>query len=339
MRTTIRSALLALPMIAALASSGAAQMSNLPDGLYAEIETSKGTIVLTLEFEKAPMTVANFVGLAEGDLESVRDDTPFYDGIVFHRVIDDFMIQTGDPKGNGTGGPGYSFPDEFHPELRHSGPGILSMANSGPNTNGSQFFITHVATPWLDDKHAVFGHVVEGMDTVNAIEQGDKIVKVTIIRNGSAARAFQVTQPFFDRLVKNNSARVAALAKELQERDIKTIESKWPEAEITESGIRFIVLNRGSGRKSPENGSKVTVHYKGSLLNGTVFDGSEGRGPLEVQIGRVIEGWNQMLMDMKKGEKRLVIIPPDLGYGQRGYPGVIPPNAYLVFEIEIIDFD
>ncbi len=339
MKTSRRITILTIVLALILATNGSAQMSDLPDGLYAEMETSKGTIVLVLEFEKAPLTVANFVGLAEGELDSVLNRARYYDGLLFHRVIDNFMIQTGDPKGNGTGGPGYSFPDEFHPELRHSEPGILSMANSGPNTNGSQFFITHVATPWLDDKHAVFGHVVEGMDVVNAISQGDKIIKVAIIRKGTAANSFRVTQSFFDDMVKNNSKRTEELSNTQREFDIKTIEAKWPEAEKTESGIRFIVINDGSGRKQAENGSSVTVHYTGSLLNGTVFDGSQDRGPLKVQIGKVIEGWNQMLKDMKKGEKRLVIIPPELGYGQRGYPGVIPPDSFLVFEIEIIDFD
>ena len=313
-------AMLALALLLILAANGGAQVNNLPDGLYAEMETSKGTIVLALEFEKAPLTVANFVGLAEGSINSVLDGANYYDGLIFHRVIDNFMIQTGDPKGNGTGGPGYTFPDEFHPQLRHSGPGILSMANSGPNSNGSQLFITHVATPWLDDKHAVFGHVVEGIDVVNAIRQGDKIIKVTIIRRGAAANAFRVTQRFFDGLIENNNERTAELAKTQRDLDLKTIEAKWPDHEKTSSGIRYTVIREGSGRKSPENGTRVTVHYTGSLLNGTVFDGSKERGPLEVEVGRVIEGWNQMLKDMKKGEKRLVIIPPELGYGSRDIP-------------------
>jgi peptidylprolyl isomerase len=330
---------IALLLAAITAAAGVGQVNNLPDGLYAEMKTSKGTIVLALEFERTPLTVANFVGLAEGTIDSVLDHEPYYDGLIFHRVIDDFMIQTGDPEGNGSGGPGYSFPDEFHPDLRHSGPGILSMANRGPATNGSQIFITHVATPWLDDKHAVFGHVVEGMDVVNAIRQGDEIEKVTILRKGRAAEQFRVTQAKFDRLVKNNEARMAELAKEKLDADLAFIASKWPEAEQTRSGIRYIVIREGSGRKRPEDGSPVTVHYSGSLLDGTVFDSSQGRGPLEVQVGKVIEGWNQMLTDMKKGEIRLVIVPPELGYGPRGYPGVIPPNAFLVFEIEVIDFE
>ncbi|MBR2693264.1 MAG: peptidylprolyl isomerase [Thermoguttaceae bacterium] len=137
----------------------------------ATIETPRGTIKLELFADKTPKTVANFEKLAKKG---------FYDGLTFHRVIADFMIQGGCPIGNGTGGPGYTFEDEFVPELRHDGPGTLSMANAGPNTNGSQFFITHVACPWLDGKHTVFGKVLEGQDVVDAVRQGDKMLKVTV---------------------------------------------------------------------------------------------------------------------------------------------------------------
>lgn len=175
---------------------------SLPDGLYAQFDTTKGKITVQLFFKRAPMTVGNFVGLAEGDLPWKHPGTgksesgPFYNGLVFHRVIDDFMVQGGDPLGRGTGGPGYSFPDEFHKDLIHDKPGMLSMANSGPNTNGSQFFITHVPTPWLDGKHTVFGTVVEGMDVVNAIKAGDAIKTLTIDRVGKDAKAFDAAGSF-----------------------------------------------------------------------------------------------------------------------------------------------
>lgn len=171
---------------------------KLEKGLYAEIQTSKGNILIRLEFEKTPLTVANFVGLAEGKIKNTAkaDGVPYYDGLKFHRVIANFMIQGGDPLGNGTGGPGYAFKDEFVPEFRFTGPGILAMANAGPGTNGSQFFITHKETPWLNDRHTIFGHLVSGQDVVNAIQQDDTIVKVKIIRKGKPAKKFKADKVF-----------------------------------------------------------------------------------------------------------------------------------------------
>jgi peptidylprolyl isomerase len=180
---------------------------QLGDGLFALIKTSRGDIVIRLEYQRAPLTVCNFVALAEGKMDAAKGK-PFYDGLNFHRVISkgngdaqDFMIQGGCPLGTGTGGPGYKFPDEIHPELKHNKPGILSMANSGPGTNGSQFFITIIPTPHLDGRHTVFGQVVLGQSTVNKIKQGDKIEKITIIRNGEAANAFRADQEAFDKLL------------------------------------------------------------------------------------------------------------------------------------------
>ena len=306
-----------------------AQTSNLPEGLYAEINTGKGKITINLEFEKTPMTVASFTGLAEGKIDGKRGaGKPFYDGLTFHRVIKDFMIQGGCPLGTGTGGPGYTFPDEIDRSLKHTGPGILSMANSGPGTNGSQFFITHKETPWLDGKHTVFGKVVSGQNVVDAIAQGDKIDSIKIIRIGKKAEAF-----------KNDQQTFQALLKAPEEKQKKIVLEKWPNAKKTPSGLMYIVEKEGSGSASPKMGATVTTHYKGMLLDGTVFDSSYQRGqPLQFAIGQVIEGWNEALMSMKKGEKRTLIIPPELGYGSRGAGGVIPPNAYLVFEVELIDF-
>lgn len=312
---------------------------DLENGLYAEMETSRGTILLKLEYEKTPMTVANFVGLAEGAIENTKGDGPFYDGLKFHRVIDDFMIQGGDPLGNGTGGPGYKFPDEFDSSLKHTGPGTLSMANSGPGTNGSQFFITHVETPWLDGKHTVFGHVVEGQDVVDSIKQGDEIKKVTIIRKGADAESFKVSQESFDEMISDSKKEAAAELEAARKAELDFIESNWPGTTKTDSGLRYIVEIDGDGGESPKMGTSVTVHYTGTLLDGTKFDSSIDRGePATFKVGQVIQGWNEALMEMTKGEKRTLVIPPELGYGERGYPGVIPGNAYLVFEVELLDF-
>lgn len=313
--------------------------NTLPEGLYAEVRTDKGTILLTLHFEKTPMTAANFVGLAEGSLNRENPEEPFYDGLNFHRVIPDFMIQGGCPKGTGTGGPGYTFPDEFDNRLKHDGPGKLSMANSGPGTNGSQFFITHTATPWLDGKHTVFGEVVDGMDVVNAIEQGDRISEVSIIRQGRQAREFTVDTESFTARVAQAEARRKQRDAEAEKEIIREIENRWPKAVITPSGLRYVVVATGSGTEKPAVGQEVTVHYEGSFMNGSIFDSSRKRGePASFQVGSVIEGFNEGLRDMTRGERRILIIPPSLGYGKRGYPGAIPPESYLVFDVEIIDF-
>ncbi|MCL2270951.1 MAG: peptidylprolyl isomerase [Treponema sp.] len=305
--------------------------SALGNGLFARIKTNKGDIVVQLEFQKTPLTVCNFVALAEGKM-NVTGGKPFYDGLTFHRVIEDFMIQGGCPQGTGTGGPGYRFPDEIVPSLRHDGPGTLSMANAGPGTNGSQFFITHNDTPWLDGKHTVFGKVVEGQDVVDAIQQGDVMESITIIRNGSLATQFKADQAAFDSLAAN-------LPKARRDADIAEINAKYPNATQSASGIKYIIQRNGSGDK-PVPGKTVRVHYKGSFLSGEIFDNSELRGsPLEFPagVGSVIKGWDEMVLDMKVGEKRLAVIPPELAYGERGAGGgVIPPNSFLVFEMELV---
>ena len=313
-----------------------------PDGLYAEMHTSKGLIVLRLAYEEAPMTVVNFVGLAEGTKNSNKPaGTPFYDGLTFHRVIANFMIQGGDPEGSGGGGPGYKFPDEIHPALRHDGPGVLSMANAGRNTNGSQFFITYKATPWLDGKHTVFGRVIQGQDVVDAIAQGDKLEKLTIVRVGDAAKAFKADQARFDGMIAEIAGAEEAHARKEYEDAMAVLEEAFPgKMRTTESGLMYIIVEAGDGPK-PQPGTRIQAHYTGKFLSGRVFDSSVQRGEpfaFEVGMGRVVKGWDEALLDMQKGEKRILIIPSDLAYGERGYPPVIPPRATLVFDVELVDF-
>ena len=334
-------AALALILLAGVVAPADAQDAY-PDGLYAEMHTSKGLIVLRLAYEEAPMTVTNFVGLAEGTKDSNKPaGTPFYDGLTFHRVVANFMIQGGDPQGSGRGGPGYQFPDEIHSALRHDGPGVLSMANAGRNTNGSQFFITHKATPWLDGKHAVFGRVIQGQEVVDAIAQGDVLEKVKIVRVGDAANAFKANQATFDGMIAEIAAAEEAHAKKEYDDAMAVLEEAYPgQMQTTESGLKYIIVEAGDGPK-PQPGTPIKAHYTGKFLSGRVFDSSVQRGEpfeFEVGMGRVIKGWDEALLDMQKGEKRILVIPSHLGYGERGYPPVIPPQATLVFDVELIDF-
>jgi len=324
------------------ALSAAADSAEYEDGLYAEIVTSKGVIVTELEYEKTPLTVTNFVGLAEGTKDSNKPaGEPFYDGLTFHRVIPNFMIQGGDPQGTGAGGPGYNFADEIDPTLKHSGPGVLSMANAGPGTNGSQFFITHKATPWLDGKHTVFGKVVKGQDVVDAVENDDTIESIKIVRVGDDAKAFKADQASFEKLQSEMQAKQEKEAKEAAEKAAAMIKERWPELEETDSSMFYKVITPPTGDAKPQRGSMVTAHYRGMLMNGKQFDSSYDRGQpiqLPIGVGQVIKGWDEALMDMGKGEKRLLIIPPDLAYGAQGRPPVIPPNSILIFEVELVDF-
>jgi len=306
------------------------------DGLYAKFNTNKGSILVALEYQKTPGTVGNFVALAEGNLEnSVKSQgTPYYDGLKFHRVIPEFMIQGGCPQGKGTGDAGYKFDDEFHPDLKHDAPGILSMANAGPGTNGSQFFITHIATPWLDGNHTVFGKVIEGQDVVDAIAQEDTIDSLEIVRIGSEAEVFNAVEAFRS----FEGSREKRVAEELgaKSAELDKISAGFTE---TKSGLRYQIIQKGEGKKA-ESGQNVSVHYKGQLADGTVFDSSYKRNqPLEfpVGVGQVISGWDEGIQLLHVGDKARFVIPSDLGYGSQGAGGVIPPDATLIFDVELID--
>ncbi|MBT8280125.1 MAG: peptidylprolyl isomerase [Muriicola sp.] len=305
------------------------------DGIYAKFNTSKGEILVKLTHDKTPGTVGNFVALAEGNLENKAkpQGTPFYDGLNFHRVIPDFMIQGGCPLGTGTGDPGYKFDDEFHPELKHDVPGVLSMANSGPGSNGSQFFITHNATPWLDNKHTVFGHVSSGQEVVDAIEQGDKIESLEILRIGEKNKNWNAVEAF--RTFEGSREKRLAEEKEKAEAEIQKIAAGF---EKTESGLRYKLIQEGSGKK-PEKGQQVSVHYEGSLPSGQVFDSSYKRKePITFQlgVGQVIPGWDEGIGLLKVGDKARFVIPSNLAYGSAGAGGVIPPDATLIFEVELM---
>ena len=307
------------------------------EGIYAKFETSKGIVLLELTYDKTPGTVGNFVSLAEGTLKNDHKDAgePYYNGMKFHRVIADFMVQGGCPQGSGVGGPGYQFDDEFHPDLKHNKPGTLSMANSGPATNGSQFFITHGKTDWLDGKHTVFGYVVEGQDIVNNIVQGDTIDSVTIERHGAAAKEWDALKAFEE----FNSSGETQKQSTIDAAD-KAISALVKGMKKTVSGLYYTITKEGEGEHPPK-GANVSVHYKGTLVDGTVFDSSYQRDqPIEfsVGVGQVIPGWDEGILLLNKGAAARFVIPSHLGYGAQGAGGVIPADATLIFEVELIKF-
>jgi cyclophilin family peptidyl-prolyl cis-trans isomerase len=345
-----------------LFTSCAEEYPKLDDGMYAEIKTNKGVILLELEFKKTPVTVANFVSLAEGKNTKVEEKfkgKPFYNGLKFHRVIKDFMIQGGDPDCNGSGGPGYKFIDEIT-DLKHDSAGILSMANSGPKTNGSQFFITHKATPHLDGLHTVFGRVIEGQDIVNSIAQDDVIETVKIIRKGRDAKKFKAEKVFEDHfpLAEKAEKEKAEKLKKLIADKASYFEQIKQTALKTNTGLEYVITETGTGMK-PTAGTTVYVHYAGYFENGNLFDSSyekinedygklnlmrkqqNGYQPFPFQYGNktgLIPGFLEGLELLKFGDKAVLFIPSYLGYGQTGAGGgVIPPNTNLIFEIEIFE--
>jgi cyclophilin family peptidyl-prolyl cis-trans isomerase len=346
--------------------------ANLEDGLYAKIETSKGTVLTTLTYDKTPVTVANFVTLAEGKNPFVAEeykDKAFFDGLSFHRVIDGFMIQGGDPSGDGSGGPGYKFKDEIT-DLSHDAPGVLSMANAGPGTNGSQFFITHEPVASLDGRHTVFGKVIQGMDVVLSIGVGDLIESVEIIRKGDAAKKFDAVKVFRDYVASDadnqkKQAVIEAEKKRAYDEQFKAIkDGKVAEFQLlkssavkTQSGLRYKVTGNNNGKK-PAAGQTIYIHYAGYFTDGELFDTSyeqiakafgkfdqrraEARMylPIPFVYGRkdgMIPGFIEGIEKLSVGDKATIFIPAHLGYGHQGAGNVIPPDADLIFEIELLE--
>ena len=333
---------------------------ELDSGLYANINTSKGNIIVKLEMDKTPITVANFVSLSEGNNTKVNEEykgKPYYDGLIFHRVIDNFMIQGGDPSGTGRGGPGYSFKDEIT-DLTHSGPGILSMANAGPSTNGSQFFITHLKTPWLDGKHTVFGKVITGQNIVDSIAQNDTIKKIEIIRKGSLAKNFNAPDIFSNHFLEEEIANKEKLQKQnkIQGETAKKFAEQRLKAKMTNSELGYFISNNGKGEKVTKT-NKAVLHYTVYFADGKfletsnaetakllgVFDENRnetnGYQPLIADVSpqaQMIQGFKEGVKLLKVGDKATLFVPFNLAYGESGTRG-IPPKSDLIFEIEILD--
>ena len=308
--------------------------ANLEDGIYAHLTTNKGKITVALAYKKAPLTVTNFIALAEGTKQNVQGlGTPYYDGLTFHRVIDEFMIQGGDPKGDGTGGPGYMFADEFS-DLKHDKPGVLSMANSGPNTNGSQFFITHVPTPWLDDKHSVFGSVVEGMDVVNSIKQGDILETVRIERIGEDANEFIATEDSFNSLILEANKKIIAQQK-LRQQDFESyVTNTYPGSIEDELGYFSTVSKQGNGNLA-NNGQIVTVDIALSANSGEIMRQAGSPIPFILGSGEIISIVDSNVQSMSIGEERTVIATYESVFGNTP-SGNIPQNAFLIFDLILI---
>ena len=338
------------------------QHPDLESGLYADIQTSKGSILLKLAYDKAPITVANFVSLSEGKNSKVSEEfrsKKYYNGISFHRVIADFMIQGGDPTGSGSGGPGYRFDDEFS-DLTHKGPGILSMANAGPGTNGSQFFITHKATPWLDGKHSVFGEVIKGQEVVDSIEQNDLIEDIIIIRKGKEAIQFDASEVFnsyFERretIAKENEVKLNAI----KQQNLLKFEALKSKSTKTASGLQYQITSKGKGT-SVKSTNNATVHYAVYFTDGTLLETSKIEiaeannavniqrknanqyNPIPARVGpedAMIEGFKEGLRLLSMGDQAILFLPYDIAYGEKGGQG-IPPQSDLIFEVEIVSVD
>ena len=322
-----------------------AKYPDLKDGLYADLETNRGDILLELYQEDMPLTVSNFVSLAEGDNPQVSDSLKgkeYYDGLTFHRVLKDFMIQGGDPLANGTGGPGYVFEDEFPTDslggfkYRHNDAGVLSMANGGPGSNGSQFFITHKATPWLDGIHSIFGKVDRGQDIVNLIEAKDTIKHITIIRVGSKAKSFNSAKVFKAEIEKSKLDKQKRFEEAKKAAKVYQKTQGIEKAIKTDSGLRILTLKEGKGKKFSAT-KPTTMHYHMLLASGKSIQSTYGGQPFTFTLSQqpMITGVNEAIVNMREGGKVRLFIPYNLGYGEAPY-GPFPAKSDLVFELEIL---
>jgi peptidylprolyl isomerase len=301
------------------------------------LHTNQGDIIIKLAFEKTPLTVINFVGLAEGTKHSnIQIGKPFYNGLKFHRVIDNFMIQGGDPKGNGTGGPGYKFIDEIT-DLTHDTSGILSMANSGPNTNGSQFFITHEATPWLDGKHTVFGHVVKGMSVVNTIKKDDFIRKVFIERIGDKAKNFKTDEAAFEAYNQKNLVKEKAKQTKKKQKLINFVKVNYPDAKVATEG-HYVQINQTGNGDTPELGDLVKVNLSIDLDDGTNMRKADEPMPFAAGSGTIIKVIDQSVLTMNIGEKRTIIASYAQIYGDSDR-GSLSQESLLIFNLELLSIN
>lgn len=338
---------------------GSCSIPKYPEGLYAEINTKKGKIVAQLEFEKVPMTVANFVGLAEGTIKNsaFEEGQPFFEGTTFHRVVSGHVIQAGIPKNGNQDGAGYTFPNEIHPYFSHGRVGILGMANGGPHTNSNQFYITLGDRSYLDGDYTIFGSVIEGMDVVKNIVKDDVIEGIKIIRIGKKAKKFKPNTESFTQMVEKAEVRVEEEIKRKKQEEEEIISKKWPGAINTESGLKYIIVQKGKGF-IPHESSTLKLQYTGELLNGKKFFSTSDKGKpgqanqaepfiFEVAKNSVNPGFDEAIVTMKKGEKKIMIVPAALAYGKNGFYAkekkgkkrfVISPNTTLVYEIELLDF-
>lgn len=353
---------------------------DVEDGIYAEIVTNKGTMFAQLYYEAAPLTVSNFVALAEGKHEKMSIDSlkgkPFYDGRIFHRVIKGFMIQGGDPAGTGSGSPGYKFDQEIVDTLKHDAKGVMSMANAGPNTNGSQFFIMHEPKPFLDGKYNVFGKVVKGLEVVDSIATTktgaqDRPVEdmimldVNIIRKGREAKKWDAMETFNAVIAEKAAAEEknriaqeerAAKAPALREAKAKEFVALKAKAKAMDNGLMIYKKTEGTGGR-PVDGNTVFIDYSGFFEDGRLFDSSnlevsqnfDNVNPAKAAAGAyrpmgvkfdpaagMVQGFKDAMLSMNYGDEIVAFIPSELAYGERGAGGVIPPNTDLIFEMKMM---